>query len=59
MAGLKIRVQNNPMMVAMVEALGATGVTGIGPNDVYANITQKVIDGAREQLAHLPEHGRL
>lgn len=46
MAGLKIRVQNNPMMVAMVEALGATGVTGIGPNDVYASITQKVIDGA-------------
>ena len=34
------------MMVAMVEALGATGVTGIGPNDVYASITQKVIDGA-------------
>ncbi|MEA4998506.1 MAG: TRAP transporter substrate-binding protein [Candidatus Limiplasma sp.] len=46
MAGLKIRVQNNPMMVAMVEALGATAVTGIGPNDVYASITQKVIDGA-------------
>ncbi|HNW87296.1 MAG TPA: TRAP transporter substrate-binding protein [Candidatus Limiplasma sp.] len=46
MAGLKIRVQNNPMMVDMVAALGATGVTGIGPNDVYASITQKVIDGA-------------
>ena len=46
MAGLKIRVQNNQMMVDMVSALGATGVTGIGPNDVYASITQKVIDGA-------------
>ena len=46
MAGLKIRVQNNPMMVAMVEALGASGITGIGPNDVLASITQKVIDGA-------------
>ena len=46
MAGLKIRVQNNPMMVDMVAALGATGVTGIGSNDVYASITQKVIDGA-------------
>ena len=46
MAGLKIRVQNNQMMVDMVTALGATGVTGIGPNDVYASITQKVIDGA-------------
>lgn len=46
MAGLKIRMQNNQMMVDMVTALGATGVTGIGPNDVYAAITQKTIDGA-------------
>lgn len=46
MAGLKIRVQNNKMMVRMVELLGATGVTGIGPNDVYSAITQGVIDGA-------------
>ena len=46
MAGLKIRVQNNEMMVKMVELLGATGVTGIGPNDVYSAISTKVIDGA-------------
>ncbi len=46
MAGLKIRVQNNAMMVRMVELLGATAVTGIGPNDVYSSITTKVIDGA-------------
>ncbi len=46
MAGLKIRVQNNEMMVKMVELLGATGVTGIGPNDVYSSITTKIIDGA-------------
>lgn len=46
MKGLKIRVQNNPMMVRMVELLGASGVTGIGPNDVYSAITQGVIDGA-------------
>jgi|GEM_PF-63760 len=46
MKGLKIRMQNNQMMVDMVTALGATGVTGIGPNDVYSAITQKVIDGA-------------
>jgi tripartite ATP-independent transporter DctP family solute receptor len=46
MAGLKIRLQNNKMMVRMVELLGATGVTGIGPNDVYSAITQGVIDGA-------------
>lgn len=44
--GLKIRLQNNQMMVRMVELLGATGVTGIGPNDVYSAITQGVIDGA-------------
>lgn len=46
MKGLKIRMQNNQMMVRMVELLGATGVTGIGPNDVYSAITQGVIDGA-------------
>lgn len=46
MKGLKIRVQNNPMMVRMVELLGAAGVTGIGPNDVYSAIMQGVIDGA-------------
>jgi len=46
MAGMKIRLQNNQMMVRMVELLGGTGVTGIGPNDVYSAITQGVIDGA-------------
>lgn len=46
MKGLKIRMQNNKMMVRMVELLGATGVTGIGPNDVYSAITQGVVDGA-------------
>jgi len=46
MAGLKIRMQNNEMMVKMVELLGATGVTGIGPNDVYSSISTKIIDGA-------------
>lgn len=46
MAGLKIRVQNNAMMVDMVNVLGGTGVTGIGPNEVYSAITQGTIDGA-------------
>ena len=46
MAGLKIRVQDNQMMKRMVELLGATPVTGIGPNDVHQNITTGVIDGA-------------
>ncbi len=46
MAGLKIRLQNNAMMVEMVRLLGGNGVTGIGPNDVYSAIQQGTIDGA-------------
>ena len=46
MAGLKIRLQNNAMMVEMVELLGGNGVTGIGPNEVYSAISQGTIDGA-------------
>ncbi len=46
MAGLKIRMQDNPMMVRMVELLGATGVTGIGPGDVYSAIQTGTVDGA-------------
>ncbi len=46
MAGLKIRLQNNQMMVRMAELLGASGVTGIGPNDVYSAISTGVVDGA-------------
>ncbi|MDR2505744.1 MAG: TRAP transporter substrate-binding protein [Oscillospiraceae bacterium] len=46
LAGLKIRMQDNKMMLRMVELLGAIGVSGIGPNEVYSNIVTKVIDGA-------------
>lgn len=46
MKGLKIRMQNNRMMVAMTNVLGGVGVTGIGPNEVYSAITQGTIDGA-------------
>ncbi len=46
MTGLKIRMQNNQMMIRMVELLGGTGVAGIGPNEVYSAITQGVVDGA-------------
>ena len=46
MKGLKIRLQNNAMMVEMVQLLGGNGVTGIGPNDVYSAIQQGTIDGA-------------
>ena len=46
MAGLKIRVQNNTMMVRMVELLGGAPITGIGPNDVQQAISTGTIDGA-------------
>jgi tripartite ATP-independent transporter DctP family solute receptor len=45
-AGLKIRMQNNSMMLRLVELLGATGVAGIGPGEVYNAIETKVVDGA-------------
>ena len=34
------------MMVDMTNVLGGTGVTGIGPNEVYSAIKQGTIDGA-------------
>ncbi len=46
LAGLKIRMQNNTMMLRMVDLLGATGVAGIGPNEVLNAITTGVVDGA-------------
>jgi tripartite ATP-independent transporter DctP family solute receptor len=46
MAGLKIRMMDNKMMCKIVECLGATPVTGIGPNNIYTNITSGVINGA-------------
>ena len=46
MKGMKIRMQNNAMMVDMTNVLGGTGVTGIGPNEVYSAIKQGTIDGA-------------
>ncbi len=44
--GLKIRMQNNPMMVDMTNILGGTAITGIGTNEVYTNIVNGTIDGA-------------
>ncbi|HWR11743.1 MAG TPA: TRAP transporter substrate-binding protein DctP [Rectinemataceae bacterium] len=46
MAGLKIRMQDNKMMVKMTELLGAVSVTGIGSNDIYPSIMSGIIDGA-------------
>jgi tripartite ATP-independent transporter DctP family solute receptor len=44
--GLKIRMMDNKMMCRIVELLGGTPVTGIGPNDIYSNIQSGVINGA-------------
>jgi tripartite ATP-independent transporter DctP family solute receptor len=57
MAGLKIRVQDNAMMKRMVELLGATPVTGIGPNDVYQNIQTGVINGAENNWPTYQDKG--
>ncbi len=46
MAGMKFRMQDNPMMLDMVAALGAQGVAGIGSNEVYNAIKTGVVDGA-------------
>ncbi|MCX7028204.1 MAG: TRAP transporter substrate-binding protein DctP [Spirochaetes bacterium] len=46
MAGLKIRMQDNKMMVRMTELLGGVSVTGIGSNDIYPSIVSGIIDGA-------------
>lgn len=46
MAGLKIRMQDNKMMVRMTELLGGTAVTGIGSNEIYSSITSGILDGA-------------
>ncbi len=46
MEGLKIRVQNNQMMVDMCTALGAEGVTGIGVAAVRDAIESGKVDGA-------------
>lgn len=46
LAGLKIRVQNNPLFVRMCELLGAQGVTGIATGDVASAIESGAVDGA-------------
>ncbi len=57
MAGLKIRMQNNAMMVKMVGLLGATGVTGIGPGDVYSAIQTGTVDGAENNWPTYQNNG--
>jgi C4-dicarboxylate-binding protein DctP len=44
MAGLKIRVQPNPMYIAMIQALGASP-TPIAFAELYTSLQQKTVDG--------------
>lgn len=50
MTGLKIRVQNNAMMIRLCKLLGATGVVGIGPSEIYSSIKTGLIDGAENSI---------
>lgn len=55
--GLKIRMQNNTMMLKMVDLLGATGVAGIGPGEVFNAIQTKVVDGAENNWPTYQNNG--
>ena len=57
LTGLKIRMQNNAMMVRMIELLGGTGVTGIGANEVYSSIQTGVVDGAENNWPTYQDKG--
>ena len=50
MAGLKIRVQNNAMMMRLCRMLGARGFSGIAPSEIRSAIQQGRIDGAENSI---------
>lgn len=55
--GLKIRMQNNAMMLRMVELMGATGVGNIGPTEVLNAIQTGVVDGAENNWPTYQNNG--
>jgi TRAP-type C4-dicarboxylate transport system substrate-binding protein len=57
LAGLKIRMQNNTMMLRMVELLGATGIGNIGPTEVLNAIQTGVVDGAENNWPTYQNNG--
>lgn len=57
LAGLKIRMQNNPMMLRMVELMGATGIGNIGPTEVLNAIQTGVVDGAENNWPTYQNNG--
>jgi TRAP-type C4-dicarboxylate transport system substrate-binding protein len=57
LTGLKIRMQENKMMVKMVELLGGVSITGLGANDVYTSIRSGMIDGAENNWSTYHSNG--
>ena len=49
MAGMKIRVSESDLMLAMMDSLGAAGV-GLPFNDTYSSIQTSVVDGAENNM---------
>lgn len=51
LAGLKLRVSNDPVMVGMVNGLGASA-TPIPFGDLYSSLQTGVVDGAEQPIAN-------
>lgn len=51
LAGLKIRVSNDPVMVGMVEGLGASA-TVVAFNELYSALQTGVVDGAEQPISN-------
>lgn len=51
LAGLKLRVSNDPVMVGMVNGLGASA-TPIPFGDLYSSLSTGVVDGAEQPIAN-------
>lgn len=51
LAGLKLRVSNDPVMVGMVNGLGASA-TPIAFGELYSALSQGVVDGAEQPIAN-------
>ncbi len=49
--GMKIRVSNDPIMVKMVEALGATA-TSVSMTELYSALQTKTVDGAGQPIVN-------
>ena len=55
--GIKIRMQDNPMMKDLTNALGGVAISGIGAGEIYSAITSGTIDGAENNAPTYVDHG--